>query len=687
MFRAVHVNKEVKQHFLVRYVKLIQSNGLSNANSYFKNLRLLFMRLIAGELSDPQFVESLRTLRIKYDGPMRKLMATAKSQPSQVLNFLKFPSGNPFNKGDEDSTYRDLVDELSQASHRRNIDVDVLAQRTIEFLIQEGKRPRRMRRPGLADAFAPFSPAQLGRLTKSIQKSKGHYVNPRQYADCRYLQDHKGGVYYSQQFMIDRERYKDPYLCDKGPVGEIHLVQKGTDDFRAVAVPNRFLQLELEPSYYWLTALTQRTRAEATFDQSQYDHLIQQWVDAEDIQPYGVDIHHATNTLPFEHGRNLISKLLDIHIRDLYNEKVFVEEVIPMLDGSHTYNSRNYSESVGSLVLQSYRKFEKIAKAPWIIPREGYGTVRFLTGQPLGTLPSFRVLNFQNMLYAEMAILRSSDQLRKFYNTPEEQLVEVYQTTKEKIASLKQWARNRVWDLSNNQQYVVLGDDIVFKHQEVAKHYINILDVTGVPLSLHKSFKGKLVEFAGKVFIKNQIPRYITDQTVLTNNNLFEWSRATGIPISWNQVPFKLRSRLERRFQKYRTVASKLNLVVPDSTRCIPGVFNHIMKEVTGSTTPYGGWSTYHQLVMDASKEATLVVPDTGSYTFPVWTGEKMEIYTASQHRNRLNVPIRGNYQRSGRPQWKDTKYQLDTSDFLLGTGLAAQQWYDEDRAKAWRAG
>lgn len=681
MFRAVPVNSEVKNHFLIRYVKLINNNGLPAANSYFKNLRLLFMRLIAGEISNPQFVESLRSSRIKYDRPMRQLVATAMSQPSVVLNFLKFPTGNPQNKGDEDSTYKDLVEELSSPNHRRNLEVDVLIQKTIEFLIDEGKRPRNLRRPGLADAFAPLSQSQLGQLTKTVQKAKGHYVYPMQYADCRYLQDNKGGVYYSQQFVVDRERYKDPYLCDKGPVGEIHLVSKGTDDFRAVAVPNRFLQLELEPSYYWLTHLTHRTRAEATFNQAQYDALIQSWVDDEHITPYGVDIHHATNTLPFEHGRTLVSKLLDVHIRDLYSQYIRVEEVVPLSDNSHTFNSRNYSESLGSLVLSSYRKFEKMAKAPWKIPREGYDTVRFITGQPLGTLPSFRVLNFQNMLYAEMAIRRSTDILRGYYNQPTAQLAEKFSVSIEKVESLKRHIRNRVWDMDNNQQYVVLGDDIVFKHEDVAQYYIEILTVTGVPLSLHKSFKGKLVEFAGKVFVKNQTARYITDQTVLTNNNLFEWSRATGIPIQWNHIPFKLRGRLERRYSKYRAIAHKLNLAVPESTRCIPGVFNHIMKEVTGSTTPYGGWSTFHQLVLDASKEATRVDTNYGSYTFPVWDGERMEIYTAPQHRNRLNRAQRPVSQQAGRPSWKNTKYHLDTSDFLLGTGLAAQRWYDESQS------
>lgn len=682
MFRAVPVNKEVKQHFLIRYVKIINNNGLTAANSYFKELRLLFMRLIAGELSEPQFVEALRAHRIKFDGPMRRLVATAKSQPTYVLNFLKFPTGNPQNCGDEESTYRELVEELSSTTFKRNLDVDVLMQRTIEFLIDEGKRPRQMRRPGLADAFAPLSRAQLGRLARSVQKAGGNYVNPREYADCQYLYDSRGGLYYSPQFIIDRERYRDPYLCEKGPVGEIHLVQKGTDDYRAVAVPNRFLQLELQPAYNWLTLLTHRTRAEATFDQSQYDHLIQQWVDAPDVTPYGVDIHHATNTLPFEHGRLLISKLIDIHIRDLNYERVYVEEYLPLSDGSHTYNTRNYSEMLGSKVLKSFRTFEKMAKAPWNIPRTGFGTVQFLTGQPLGTLPSFRVLNFQNMLYAEMAILKSKDQLMKLIHTDPETLCTSHEMSRAQVDLYLREAKNQVWDLINNQQYVVLGDDIVFKHSNVGKCYIDLLSVTGVPLSLHKSFRGSLVEFAGKVFVKNQIPRYITDQTVITNNNLFEWSRATGIPISWKQLPSQMRGRLIGRYSTYAKVAQKLKMAVPSSTRCLPGVFNHIMKEVTGSTTPYGGWNTYHQLVVEASKEASLVVPDIGSYTFPIWDGEKVEIYTAAQHRNRLNTPYRGSYIRSGRPQWKNTKYLLDTSDFLLGTGLAAQLWFDQDRNK-----
>jgi len=51
--------------------------------------------------------------------------------------------------------------------------------------------------------------------------------------------------------------------------------------------------------------------------------------------------------------------------------------------------------------------------------------------------------------------------------------------------------------IDNFDQYIILGDDIVIKHDNVAKTYINVLTKMGVDVSLNKTHVSKdTYEFA-----------------------------------------------------------------------------------------------------------------------------------------------------------------------------------------------
>jgi len=51
--------------------------------------------------------------------------------------------------------------------------------------------------------------------------------------------------------------------------------------------------------------------------------------------------------------------------------------------------------------------------------------------------------------------------------------------------------------LTNFDQYIILGDDIVIKNDAVAKEYIKIMTGLGVEISMHKTHKSKnFYEFA-----------------------------------------------------------------------------------------------------------------------------------------------------------------------------------------------
>jgi hypothetical protein len=93
--------------------------------------------------------------------------------------------------------------------------------------------------------------------------------------------------------------------------------------------------------------------------------------------------------------------------------------------------------------------------------------------------------------------------------------------------------------------YVILGDDIVICNKKLRKRYIRELSSRAIPLSLHKSFEGRLSEFAGKTYVHKCVPFYCSDHNPITWESLFDWQRSTGIRISWEYLPRPIRRKVE----------------------------------------------------------------------------------------------------------------------------------------------
>jgi hypothetical protein len=142
---------------------------------------------------------------------------------------------------------------------------------------------------------------------------------------------------------------------------------------------------------------------------------------------------------------------------------------------------------------QSWDLFLEVAKGRWY--NGGY-LDRWSVGQPLGTLPSFPVLAITHNLFIEALSF-----VLGYTHSP----------------------------------YAILGDDLVVFSRRLRTAYIRQMQNCGVPLSLHKSYEGNLVEFAGKIFIPNMAPFYSPDHgQALTWNNLLDYQWASGITVPWN---------------------------------------------------------------------------------------------------------------------------------------------------------
>lgn len=128
-------------------------------------------------------------------------------------------------------------------------------------------------------------------------------------------------------------------------------------------------------------------------------------------------------------------------------------------------------------------------------------------GQPLGTLPSFPILAItHNILWEALSYNRG------------------------KLSS----------------PYVVLGDDSLSFVKRVRDDYIELMNTAGSPLSLHKSYEKRLVEFAGKYFIPRQKTAFCPSFSPITITSLFDWQKAAKLFIPFRELPKTVRKQFER---------------------------------------------------------------------------------------------------------------------------------------------
>lgn len=163
------------------------------------------------------------------------------------------------------------------------------------------------------------------------------------------------------------------------------------------------------------------------------------------------------------------------------------------------------------IILDDLSAFEAVCEGPW---ENDEFFDSFETGQPLGTLPSFPILALSNHLICRASI----------------------------IAKYGKYIPNK---------YAVLGDDVIFFDKDVRSLYMELITNLGTPMSLHKSFEGRLVEFAGRIFIQNQPPSYSPDHSIVHWGNLFDYQRSAKVLIPYEHLPMKV----ERRWRRHLTIS------------------------------------------------------------------------------------------------------------------------------------
>lgn len=172
----------------------------------------------------------------------------------------------------------------------------------------------------------------------------------------------------------------------------------------------------------------------------------------------------------------------------------------------YIYNELFDHTRIPEEIQNSYRLFQEMLKHPW---RNGDHQSYWTIGQPLGTYPSFAILGITHNIIAEALAYD-----RGYTHSP----------------------------------YYIIGDDIVFLSKSLRKKYIGKMGEHHIPLSLHKSYENRLTEFAGRIYIRNQHPHFVSDHNLITWPSLFDYQSSTGIMIPWRNLPKSLQRRWAKSF-------------------------------------------------------------------------------------------------------------------------------------------
>jgi hypothetical protein len=279
-------------------------------------------------------------------------------------------------------------------------------------------------------------------------------------------------------------------------VGHIrHIPKKGTVKRRSIAAPNRFLQAGTAPCRLILRSISQKLPRNCMFDQSRMDHVIRNHL--ENGYAGSVDLSQATDWLP-------LSWLTTA--AELFNWFGSIQTYRDPISDMETWSYEGNATLTGFL---SWRLFLDISRASW---ENEADTVRWKRGQPLGSWPSFEALTITHTIVCEALALH-----------------------------------NRRWD----EPYALLGDDVVFFDEATRKAYIHMMNMIGSPLSLQKSFAGRMTEFAGKIFIFNQPTKFCPVAQPIYWANLFDYQRCAQVNIDFDDLPHAVKERFKRCVSKY----------------------------------------------------------------------------------------------------------------------------------------
>jgi hypothetical protein len=557
--RALPLDQTMKMVYWKRYLKMRQHNGRIFASEVFKNFRQVLM----GYINDIDRCKNregwMRQCdQIRLDGWLQKLFNYADTDPISVLQFLKLytTEAEPVVTTDESAEAQEKV--LSTALPT-GLPWEIFGwvwMVTLPATIWRKSYRMHQRYPGMTSRGyhmrfhgstyffpAPSVPQEdplwdkwriyLNRVVYPLMKSEEEVERLVEY--CRRWQRILRAPEMDEDKLLQRyvdslptpASYSDTqygaYRPEDGPEGNLFLFEEDLMAFGAMANSN-------ESFYPFLDMLPE-----------EYVDFLGYVNDAEEGQLIVGHVNHIPKKGTVKRrpiaapNRMLQSCLLPM--------KEYLDRIVRRIPRNCQYDQARLDHVIRDAVNNGYAGSVDLSQATdWLpydwfifmakefgwfetgIPALSYdiynwsldqlwdnsgehfvSEVQWKRGQPLGTWPSFDILTITQTVAAEACAFRS---------------------------------------MQMDSPYAVLGDDIVFFEPRSRFRYITLMERAGSPLSLHKSYDGRLSEFAGKIYIQNQPTRFTPDIGPLSMRNLFDYQVVAGVNIKWSQLPKATRRKI-----------------------------------------------------------------------------------------------------------------------------------------------
>lgn len=536
---SIPLNRKMKRYWISKYERIAANCGVSEAVRKFKNLRVQILRYVSDSQRKTNLKGYLGQTGFRINGYLRMLFEYADTQPHFVLSFLKLYTG---------PVKSEMTSDQAAGATKRRLE-EVKANDAVPSFLDEWLKCLSMAPGHSYKSIIRCQGHPLAKAAKSMSESDWNAYWRKWRSTLKRGWNSGSSPEYKPVFpeiykdYDSREMQSSSYEADFADLVSLHMTQ---GDSPLSGVELDFVDDYLDDdvgdelfSILWgenpkVSGLFRETTLLSGLYVGHVQHIHKKGGGTElrDIAvpnrfiqnalvPAAARLYDVVRSFPqdatFDQDRFDTKIQNRVNNDTLYQGSVDLSKAtdnLPLSWGERIINGLSESFDSSSSreenaeFWNSYSLFQTIARANW--EDEGY-FIKWKVGQPLGSLPSFAMLAITHNLLVESLALSLG--LR-------------------------------------HSPYVILGDDIVIFNKKLRLRYIRELASRAIPLSLHKSYEGRLSEFAGKTYVKNTVPFYCSDHNPVTWNSLLDWQRTTGIRIPWNNLPRPIRKRIEAMTQK-----------------------------------------------------------------------------------------------------------------------------------------
>lgn len=672
---AIPIDKHLKRYFINKYDRLVEHNGIKYASNIFKTMREISLAYRADTHRMEKRDFYISQFPCKKTGWVKKLFQYLDNQPYDVLNFLKLYVGmnDPLVTVEESANTEDAY--LASREKQVNTDVPVFLKTWLQVIkmplltekgyyhlqhcILVGKHPSN-------NKYQMKTKAGLikGKINQKQINLLKKFVSWHTYEEyLAYFRKWKDIIH----VHIPSDSHLQTLVRDYEPLPEMYC------DSQEGQGPTLVRSESLESDLYQLASM--RYASESYFNEPPLTTKSLQYVEgflnpnlwiiyddylndplAYEGQKSFIDgnyvghIHHIPKkgtvkrrpiAVPNRFLQMALVPAADIWerlVRNLpqdatFNQSKFDTKIVNRVTNPNLYVGsvdlsqatdnlplawgeaiweHLFSKHVSKYVQDSWDLFTEMSQSKW--ENDGMLT-QWTVGQPLGSLDSFRVLAATHNLFLESLAFSLG-----YGHSP----------------------------------YCVLGDDLLIFTKKLRKAYIREMSNRGIPLSLHKSYEGNLVEFAGKIYIKNFVPRYSSDHAPIGIGNLYDYQRATHTLIPWDMLPSKVRKQFTKLVHSYGVSDNSLiPLIYSLGQWSFLGRSSHpTVNSDEGMQQEY-----FNQYYLDEEKPT----PDRVNYSGIVNCGNHPVTYLDYGYAEKHGYKLRT--RRVSLPEWYKHKFRPDSTD------------------------